>query len=123
MFVKDGNRKLPVCVDADYANKDKDRRSASGVAVMVGGTVVNASSTAQQHCVTLSTSETEHVAMAQGAKTTLFTKAVLDFLQPELTSETIDLFEDNQGAIAIAENPISGVRTKHIDVRYHFIRE
>ena len=61
--------------------------------------------------------------MAQGAKTALFTKAVLDFLQPELANETIDLFEDNQGAIAKAENPISGGRTKHIDVRYHFIRE
>ena len=63
------------------------------------------------------------VAMAQGAKTALFTKAVLDFLQPELANETIDLFGNNQGAIAIAENPISGGRTKHIDVRYHFIRE
>ena len=62
--------------------------------------------------------------MAQGAKTALFTKTVLDFLQPELANETIDLFEDNQGAIAIiAENPISGGGTKHIDVRYHFIRE
>ena len=36
-------------VDADYANKDNDRRSVSGVAVMVGGTVVTASSTTQ-HC-------------------------------------------------------------------------
>ena len=89
---------------------------------MVGGTVVNASSTTQ-HCVTLSTSEAEYVAMAQGAKTALFTKVVLDFLQPELANETTDLFEDNQGAIGIAENPISGGRTKHIDVRYHFIRE
>ena len=34
--------------------------------------------------------------MSQGAKTALFTKAVLDFLQPELASETVDLFEDNQ---------------------------
>ena len=122
MFVKDGDRKLSVYVDADYANKDNDRRSVSGVAVMVGGTVVNASSTTQ-HCVTLSASEAEYVAMAQGAKTALFTKAVLDFLQPELANETIDLFENNQGAIAIAENPISRGRTKHIDVRYHFIRE
>ena len=89
---------------------------------MVGGTAVNASSTTQ-HCVTLSTSEAEYGAMAQGAKTALFTKAVLDFLQPELANETIGLFEDNQGAIAIAENPISGGRTKRIDVRYHFIRE
>ena len=122
VFVKDGDRKFSVYVEADYANKDNDRRSVSGVAVMVGGTVVNASSTTP-HCVTLFTSEAEYVAMAQGAKTALFTKAVLDFLQLELANETIDLFEDNQGAIAIAENPISRVRTKHIDVRYHFIRE
>ena len=122
VFVKDGDRKLSVYVDADYANNDNDRRSVSGVAVMVGGTVVNASSI-MQHCSTLSTSEAEYVAMAQGVKTALFTKAVLDFLQPGRANETIDLFEDNQGAIAIAENPISGGRAKHIDVRYHFIRE
>ena len=61
--------------------------------------------------------------MAQGAKTSLITKAVLDILQPELVSETFDLFEDNQRAIAIEENSTSGERMKHIDVRYHFIRE
>ena len=64
VFVKDGDRKLSVYyVDADYANKDNDGRSLSGVAVMVGGTVVNASSTTQ-HCVTLSTGEAEYAAMA-----------------------------------------------------------
>ena len=121
VFVKDSDRKLSVFVDADYANKGYDRRSMSGVAVMVGGTNVNASSTTQ-HCVTLSTREAKYVALAQGAKTALFTKTVvLDFLQPELASETIDLFEDNQGVIAIGETPISGGRTKHINVRYHFI--
>ena len=61
--------------------------------------------------------------MAQGAKTDLFTKAVLDFMQPGLVRVIIDLFEDNQGAIAIAENPISGGRTKHIDDRHDFNRE
>ena len=62
VFVKDSDRKLSVYVDADYTNKDNDRRSVSGVAVMVGGTTVNASSTTQ-HCVTLSTrlSEEGHV--------------------------------------------------------------
>ena len=68
VFVNNGDRKLSVYVDADYANKDNDRRSVSGVAVMVGATVVNASS-ATQHCVTLSTSEAEYIAMVQGAKT------------------------------------------------------
>ena len=58
MFLKDGDRTLSVYVDADYVNKDNGRRSVSGMAVMVGGTVVNASNTTQ-HCVTLSTSEVE----------------------------------------------------------------
>ena len=79
IIAKEADRKLSMYVNADYPNKDNDRRSVSGVAVMVGGTVVNASRTTQ-HCVTLSTSETEYVAMAQGVKTALFTKAVLDFL-------------------------------------------
>ena len=64
VFVKDGDRKLSVYVDADYANKDNGRRSVSGVAVMVEGTVWYASSTTQ-HCVSLSTSEAEYVAIVQ----------------------------------------------------------
>ena len=71
VFVKGGNLKLSVYVDADYASKGNDRRSVSGVSVMVGGTIVNASRTTQ-HCVTLFTSEAEYVPMAQGAKTALF---------------------------------------------------
>ena len=60
VLLKDGDRKLSVYVDADHTNKDNGRRSVSGVAVMVAGTVVNASSTTQR-CVTLSTNEEEHV--------------------------------------------------------------
>ena len=122
VFSKGGGLKLSVYVDVDYADKANDRRLVSGVAVMLGGTSVIASSTTQ-HCVTLSTNEAEYVAMAQGAKTALFTMAVLAFLQPQLFGRIIVLFENNQGAIAMSENPISGGRTKHIDVRYHFIRE
>ena len=48
---------------------------------------------------------------------------MLVFLQPQLVGRITDLLEDNQGAIAMTENSISGGRTKHIDVRYHFIRE
>ena len=94
----------------------------SGVAVMLEGTAVIASSTTQ-HCLTLSKSGAEYVAMVQGAKTALFTRTVLAFLQPQLVGRIIDLFEVNQGAIAMAEKPINGGRSKHIDVRYRFIRE
>ena len=79
MFVKDGDRKFSAYVDADYTNKDNSRRPVSRVVMMLEDTVENASGT-PQHCVTLSTSEAQYVAMAQGAKTALFTKAVLDFL-------------------------------------------
>ena len=48
VFGKDDDRKLSVYVDADYFKKDNDRRSVSGVAVMVRGTVMSASSTTQQ---------------------------------------------------------------------------
>ena len=127
VFSKGGGLKLSVHVDADYADKANDRRSVSGVAVMLGGTSVIGSSTTQ-HCVTLSTSEAclglfTRAVLAHGAKTALFTRAVLAFLQPQLVGRIIDLFEDNQGAIAMAENPISGGRTKHIDMRYPFNRE
>ena len=63
MFLKGGGLKLSVYVNAAYADKANDRRSVSGVTVMLRGTAVIASSTSQ-HCVTLSASEAEYVAMA-----------------------------------------------------------
>ncbi|CAM9794554.1 unnamed protein product, partial [Sphacelaria rigidula] len=74
-FKKCHDRLLAYC-DAGYAMKETDRRSVSGVAVMYGGVVVSATSRTQ-HCVTLSTTEAEYVAMAEGEKESLFDKAVL----------------------------------------------
>ncbi|KAL8012295.1 hypothetical protein Plhal710r2_c045g0146791 [Plasmopara halstedii] len=39
------------------------------------------------------------------------------------TSDAVKVFEDNQGSIALAKNPEFHKRTKHIDIRYHFVRE
>ena len=122
VFRRGGGLKLSLYVDADYADKANDRRSVSGAAVMLGGSVVSATSTTQ-HCTTLSTSEAEYVAMAHGVKNALFSRAVLEFVQPQLCGMVFKVFEDNEGAKALAENPLSSARTKHIDVRYHFLRE
>ena len=118
---------LSVYADANYASKATDRRSISGVAVMLGGAAVYATSRTQ-HCVTLSTTEAEYVAMAEGAKEGLFVRAVMSFMQPKSDTVGIDTYviqilEDNEGAKAMAENPLSSGRSKHIDVRWHFIRE
>ena len=66
-------------IDADYAHKVEDRRSVSGVAVCCGGTLVSWFSRTQK-CVTLSTTEAEYVAMADGVKEALYVRGVLVFL-------------------------------------------
>ena len=107
--------------DADYADKCYDRRSVSGVAAMRGITAVSASSTTQ-HCVTLSTSEAEYVAMVHESNTAIAIKAVLDFVQPHLSGRAMDMYEHNEGAKALAETPQGSPRSKHIDVCFHFLR-
>ena len=98
-----------------------DRRSVSGVVVMLGNTAVSASSTTQ-HCVILSTSEAKYVAMSRETKTSLITKVVLDFVQPHLSGRAIDMYADNEGAKALAESLQGSHRSKHIGVRFHFLR-
>ena len=60
--------------------------------------------------------------MAHGAKTALAIKSVLDFVQPQLSGSAISMYEDNAGTKALAENPQGSHRSKHIDVRFHFLR-
>ena len=94
----------------------------SGTVFTLGGAAVGwASST--QRCVTLSTAEAEYVALGEGVKEALFTGAVLFVICPELTGSCVRVFEYNQGAIALAENPLDSARSEHIDVRFHFMRE
>ncbi|CAM9241671.1 unnamed protein product, partial [Sphacelaria rigidula] len=117
--------RFTVYCDADYAKEDTNRRSVSGVAVMYGGIAVSSTSRTQ-HCVTLSPTEAEYVAMAEGAKEYMFVRSVLSFLRPKVVlgrqvEYDIVLYEDNEGAKALADNPLSSGRSKHIDVRWHYI--
>ena len=94
----------------------------SRAVISLGGAAVSwASST--QRCVSLSTAEAEYVAVGEGVKEALFTGAVLSFICRELTGSCVRVFEGNQGALALAVNPLSAARSKHIDVRFHFVRE
>ncbi|CAB1101845.1 unnamed protein product [Ectocarpus sp. CCAP 1310/34] len=56
-------------------------------------------------------------------KEALFVRGVLSFIAPETIGAKIKVLEDNKGALALVENPFSSARSKHIDVRFHFIRE
>ena len=94
----------------------------SGTIISSGGAAVNWASSTQRF-VTLSTAEAEYVALGEGVKEALFTAAVLSFIYPELSGSCVRVFEVNQGGIALAENPLNSARNKHIDVRFHFVRE
>ena len=111
-------RDLKLYLFADICN---DRRSVLGVAVMHGDAAVSTSSTTQ-HCVTLSTRKVEYDAMSHGANIALAIKAVLDFVQPHLSGRVIHMYEDSKGENTLPENSHDSHRSKHTDVRFHFLR-
>ena len=120
-FVRGSGLKLSVFADADYAAASNNRRSVSGVAVMLGGTAVGWKSSTQK-CVTTATCEAEYVALCDASKEALFMRAVLVFLQPELAGIRVHDFGDNEDAKAVAGNPSSASKSKHIDVKLHIIQ-
>ena len=71
--------------------------------------------------MTLSTTEAEYVALAERAKKGMFVRSAMSFMQPNVYE--ITLMGDNEGAKAMAENPLSSGRSKHIDIRWYFLRD
>ena len=107
--------------DADYAGDPDDRHSTSGnVLLMSSGPISWLSK--KQTTVTLSIAEAEYVAMSIVTQEIVWIRRLLSDLTATQGQATV-LMEDNQGAICIAKNPVSHARTKHIDVRYHYVRE
>ena len=120
-FANGSGLKHSVFDDVDYAAASNDRRSVSGEAVMLGDTAVGWKSSTKKY-VTTATCEAEYVALCDAFKEVLFMRAMPVFLQPELTGMRVDIFGDNKGAKAIADNPSSASRSKHIDTKPHIIR-
>ena len=76
-----------------------------------------------QKCVTLSTLEAEYVALGDAVKKLLFLRQIWRFTLPSKVMPCFPVFEDNQGAVKLAQNPVTNSNSKHIDVRHHFLRE
>jgi hypothetical protein len=118
--------------DADYAGDQDTRRSTSGfVFMLAGGPITWASK--KQTSVALSTCEAEYMAMSKASTEAMWLRKLLhetDFSTPSSPPQTnLDieikpiLYADNQGAIALAANPVFHNKTKHIENQYHYIRE
>jgi hypothetical protein len=110
-----------VCnVDSNYATDKEDRRSVTGAIYTVGGTITNWISKTQAS-VTLSSTKAEYMPCTTAAQEIIFTQMLLEELG--MATKPGIILEDNTGAIFLVKNQQVSQRTKHIDVRAHFIRQ
>ncbi|KAG6397726.1 hypothetical protein SASPL_143896 [Salvia splendens] len=107
--------------DSDWAGDNDDRKSTSGYVFYMGDTAFTWMSK-KQPIVTLSTCEAEYVAATFSVCHAVWLRSLLAELgwsQKEPTTICVD----NKSAIALSKNPVFHNRSKHIDTRYHYIRE
>jgi hypothetical protein len=119
----DGSKPMTVVgyTDADWAGCLDSRRSTTGSIFLFNrGPVAWCSK--RQSCTAQSTVEAEYVAASETAKEAVWIKRILPELQLN-TEGPITIYCDNQGTIQLTRNPEQRQKTKHIDLRYHYIRE
>jgi hypothetical protein len=107
--------------DADWAGNPIDRKSISGYTAILSGAAISWSSK-KQSTVALSSTEAEYIAAARATQEATWIQTFLSEIGHPL-GKPIPLYVDNQSAIKLIQNPVAHDRTKHIDIKYHFIRD
>ncbi|KAJ4708896.1 Retrovirus-related Pol polyprotein from transposon TNT 1-94 [Melia azedarach] len=105
--------------DSDYAGDVDSRRSMTGYVFTLGSSVVSWKATLQP-TVTLSTTEAEYMALTEVAKVGIWLKRLVNDLG--LHHDQAIVYCDNLSSICLAKDQVHHERTKHIDVKYHFLR-
>ena len=106
--------------DSDWAGDLETRHSTSGYAIFLGKNLVSWRS-CRQATVALSSTEAEYMSMCDCAQQILWIQSI--FRECHLTLNHSIMFGDNKGALHIAQNPVMEGRSKHIDIKYYFLRE
>ncbi|XP_075489673.1 secreted RxLR effector protein 161-like [Primulina tabacum] len=119
-YMKKGDGKLLAFTDSDYAGDMEDRKSTSGYVFLMNSGAVSWCSK-KQPIVTLSTTEAEFVAAAVCACQGVWMKRILKELGCS-DEGCITVMCDNSSTIKLSKNPVMHGRSKHIDVRFHFLR-
>ena len=108
------------CSDADWASDIADRKSISGYSFYFEGSLVSWSAV-KQKSIALSSTEAEYYAMTHAFKEALWIRSFLEFLNFPIP-RPFPILSDNQAACALSLSPAVSARSKHIDIRHHFIR-
>ena len=119
-YPKCDNFELICYSDADFGGCKIDRKSTSGTCHFLGHSLLSWHSK-KQNSVALSTTEAEYIAVGLGCAQVLWMKQTLsDF---GLTYSHVPIKCDNTSAISISKNLVQHSRTKHIEIRHHFLRD
>ncbi|KAG8474901.1 hypothetical protein CXB51_031552 [Gossypium anomalum] len=105
-------------VDADFAGDLDRRRSLTGYVFTIGGCAISWKATLQT-TIALSTTEAEYMAITEAYKEAIWLKGLFSELNEDF--QIITVFCDSQSAIFLTKDQMFHERTKHIDVRYHFV--
>ena len=116
-----GDPELVGFSDSDLAGDVDDRKSTSGSVFLLGSNLVTWVSQ-KQRVVALSSCEAEYIASANAACQGIWLSRLLGELLG-VQAPKVRLMVDNKSAIALSKNPVHHDRSKHIDTKYHFVRD
>ena len=119
-YPKETSMELTAYADADHAGCQDTRRSTSGGAQFLGNKLVSWSSK-KQMSTSISSTEAEYIAMSSCCSQILWMRSQLSDYGFKFNK--IPMYCDNKSAIALCCNNVQHSRSKHIDIRHHFIRE
>jgi hypothetical protein len=120
LFLQPNSLQLIGFADANWATDTDSRKSTTGYIFKIGNSPISWN-TKLQPTVALSSCEAEYMALATAAQEGIFLSNVLKSLGVPIQS--LDMYEDNQGAIELTKSTKNHARTKHIDIRYHFLKD
>lgn len=107
--------------DSDLAGDTDDHRSTSGQIFFTGGSPVTWQSSKQRVVVALSSCEAEYIAAAAACQGVWLARLLTDVLGAD--AHAPKLMVDNQSTISLVKNPVHHDRTKHVDIKFHYLRE
>ncbi|GKE94085.1 hypothetical protein Tco_1578940 [Tanacetum coccineum] len=112
--------KTVVYADSDHAGDYVDRKSTSGIYTFVGCCLTSWFSK-KQTALSISTTEAEYVSARKACQQALWMKqALIDY---DIRLDDVLIMCDNKGAIDLCKNSVQHSRTKHIEIRHHFLRD
>lgn len=117
----EGNARLLAYTDSDYAGDLDDKRSTSGFVFMMASGAISWASK-KQPVVALSTTEAEYIDAASCACQSVWLSRILKAIGCEGKSETV-IMCDNSSTIQLSKHPMFHGKSKHIEVRFHYLRD